>query len=98
MSISSTDSGALPTQYSAAYWFIRSRKAGMLASSMVKPAASSWPPKPSSRSEQLSSAANRLKPPQLRQEPLPTPPLRWIIKLGREYFSLRREATMPTTP
>ena len=42
MSISSTDSGALPTQYSAAYWFIRSRKAGMLASSMVKPAAEYW--------------------------------------------------------
>ena len=34
----------------------------MFSSGMVKPAASSWPPKPSSRSEQDSSAAKRLKP------------------------------------
>ena len=65
---------------------------------MVKPAASSCPPKPKSRSLQCSSAANRLNPPQLRQLPLPVLPFRWIIKLGREYFSLRRLATMPTTP
>ena len=26
------------------------------------------------------------------------PSFRWIMKLGQEYFSLRREATMPTTP
>ena len=26
------------------------------------------------------------------------PPFRWIMKLGQEYCSLRREATMPTTP
>ena len=70
----------------------------MLSRSMVKPAASSCPPKPSSRSLQFSSAANRLKPPQLRQLPLPVLPFRWIIKLGREYFSDRRLATMPTTP
>ena len=70
----------------------------MFSASMVKPAASSCPPKPSRRSEQASSAAKRLKPPQLRQEPLPVVPLRWIIKLGQENFSLRREATMPTTP
>ena len=92
------DTGALPPRNRLAYWFIRCRKAGMFFSSMVKPAASSWPPKPSSRSEQASRAANRLNPPQLRQEPLPVPPDRWIIKLGQAYFSERREATMPTTP
>ena len=32
------------------------------------------------------------------QLPLPVLPFRWIIKLGREYFSDRRLATMPTTP
>ena len=43
--------------------FIRTRKAGMFSSGMVKPAASSCPPKPSSRSAQDSRAAKRLNPP-----------------------------------
>ena len=42
---------------------LRARKEGMLASGMVKPAASSWPPKPSKRSEQDSRAAKRFSPP-----------------------------------
>ena len=39
-----------------------------------------------------------MKPAKERQEPLPLPSCRQIINAGQEYFSARREATMPTTP
>ena len=57
------DTGASLPEAARTYRFIRVRKASMFPSWMVKPAASSCPPNPSSRSEQASSAANRLKPP-----------------------------------
>ena len=60
-----------------------SRNAGMFSSRMVKPAAISWPPKPSSRGAHCSRAANRLNPPKERQEPLPWPCSRQIMKAGQ---------------
>lgn len=65
-----------------ASWLIRRRKAWMFSSRMVKPAACSWPPKPSSRSPHCSRAENRGRQPLLRQEPLPRPFSRQIIKAG----------------
>ena len=39
-----------------------------------------------------------MNPPKERQDALPSPCSRLIMKVGQAYFSARREATMPTTP
>ena len=70
----------------------------MFSSFTVKPAARAWPPKFSRSWPQEDSRVKRLISPQERQEPLPVPLSRQIIKQGQAYFSARREATMPTTP
>ena len=76
----------------------RRERSGMFSSRTVKPAARAWPPKPSSRSLHSASRSNRFTPPQERQEPFPIPWSRQIINAGQPYRSVRREATMPTTP
>ena len=98
MSTSRTEGSSFPWQLSATACRRAWARAGILSSFTVKPAARACPPKFSSRWEQDDSRSKRFSSPQERQEPLPMPPSRQIIKQGQAYFSARREATMPTTP
>ena len=71
----------------------------MFSSRTVKPAARAWPPKPSSRSLHCCQRAQTgSRRPRSGRSPSPCPSSRQIINAGQPYRSVRREATMPTTP
>ncbi len=102
-SVSTTRSRSAAVSHSVATFSKAAANRANSASAIVSPAANAWPPKrlisPCSRFATRSSASRMWKPAIERPEPRSSPALPGAKTIaGRWKRSLRRDATMPTTP
>ena len=98
ISTSTTGRSSIPCSCRSKYLFILSLRAGMFAGTMVNPAAFSWPPNSTSRSEQNSRAEIMSTPEGLLHDPRAFSPSTDITMVGSPVSSHNFEAASPTTP